>query len=116
MKKRLRKKLRKGEFQEMGFYIRFRLPEDLGEEDLDAFLDQFLTEAIDAQELDFGGGGRHEWQGFVVLNRRGSATEEHRKHVDGWLSSHPQVLEHRAQRPEGCLVRYPGLALSQAEG
>lgn len=95
MKKRLRKKLRKGEFQEMGFYIRFRLPEDLGEEDLDAFLNQFLTEAIDVQELDFGGGGRHEWEGFVVLNRRGSATEEHRNQVAAWLKAHPQVLEHQ---------------------
>jgi uncharacterized protein len=94
MRKRLRKKLYKGEFKEMGFYVRFRLPEDLGEEDLDVFLDRFLTEVIEAHELDFGGGGHHEWQGFIVTNRRGSATEEHRRQVDGWLGSHPQVLEH----------------------
>jgi uncharacterized protein len=95
LKKRLRKKLHKGEFQEMGFYVRFRLPEDLGEDDLDAFLDQFLNEAIEAHELDFGGGGHHEWQGFVALNKPGSATEEHRSQVAAWLKGHPRVLEHQ---------------------
>lgn len=94
MKKRLRKKLLKGEFRELGFYVRFRLPENLGEEETNAFLDQFLMEAIEAHDLEFGGGGGgHEWQGFVVLNWRGSVTEEHRNQVKTWLSSHPQVVE-----------------------
>jgi uncharacterized protein len=93
MKKRLRKKLYVGEFKEMGFYVRFRLAENLSEEDLNAFLDQFLNEVIEAHGLYFGGGGHREWQGFVGLNRRGSATEEHRNQVDSWLGSHPQVQD-----------------------
>ena len=95
MKKRLRKKLFKGEFREMGFYLRFRLSEEITEEQLDAFLDQFLGEAIEANGLEFGGGGgRNEWQGFVALNRRGSVTDEHRQQVGRWLAEHPRVLDH----------------------
>jgi uncharacterized protein len=94
MKKRLRKKLRVGEFKEMGFYVRFRLAENLSEEDLNAFLDQFLDEVIMPRDLYFGGGGHLEWQGFVGLILRGSATEEHRNQVATWLGGHPQVLEH----------------------
>jgi uncharacterized protein len=94
MRRRLRKKLFVGEFKEMGFYVRFRLAENLSEEDLSAFFDQFLTEVIEAQDLYFGGGGHRDWQGFVGLNRRGSVTEEHRNQVSTWLGNHPQVLEH----------------------
>jgi len=94
MRKRLRKKLYMGEFKEMGFHVRFRLAENLGEEDLNMFFDQFVTEIIEANDLYFGGGGNQEWQGFVGLNRRGSVTEEQRNQVSTWLGNHPQVVEH----------------------
>ncbi len=98
MKKRLRKKLRVGEFKELGFCVRFQLDESLTDGDLENFLDQFLAEAIESQGLDFGGSGHHEWQGFVTLNRRGSVTEEHKKLVDEWLGRHPSVKEHETGR------------------
>jgi uncharacterized protein len=42
-----------------------------------------------------GGGRRWEWEGFVTLERRGSATEEHRRLVQRWLGSQPQILEYQ---------------------
>ncbi len=95
MKKRLRKKLRMREFKELGFCVRFQLDESMSLTDVESFLDGFLTEVIEANGLDFGGGGNHEWQGFVTLDRRGSVTEEQRKLVDEWLERHPQVRHHQ---------------------
>ena len=77
----------------MGFEVQFRVLDDLDDADLDAFIDVFLEDAIEANRLAFGGGGRLAWVGFVTLERRGTATEEHRQLVRGWLEGQPQVLE-----------------------
>src|SRR5207244_12648965 len=80
MKKRLRKKLRKGEFAEYGFSIWFRFDTVLAEEESDLLMDRFLDELIEANRLQFGGGGDgKEWDGGVGLAGRGSAGEEHRQ-------------------------------------
>ncbi|MBI2934097.1 MAG: DUF469 family protein [Chloroflexi bacterium] len=89
MRKRLRKKLHKGEFREFGFDLRFRLSPGLSEESFEAFLDAFLAEAI-----SFGGGGREEIEGFVTLSGQGSATEEHRRVLMRWLEDRPEVVEY----------------------
>ncbi len=94
MRKRLRKKLHKGEFRELGFDLRFRLSPGLSEESFEAFLDTFLAEAIEAHGLSFGGGGKEEIEGFVTLSARGSATEEHRRILMRWLESRPEVVEY----------------------
>lgn len=93
MRKRLRKKLHKNEFQEMGFEVQFRMPSDLTESDFDDLIDLFIEEAIEANGLSFGGGGGDEWSGFVALDGRGSTTDEHREKVGQWLESRPQILE-----------------------
>ncbi len=95
MRKRLRKKLRRGEFQELGFEVRFRMSSDLREAAFDALIDAFLEQAIEAHGLMFGGGGKSEWEGFVTLERRGSATEEHRQLVQRWFESQPHILEYQ---------------------
>jgi uncharacterized protein YggL (DUF469 family) len=79
----------------MGFEIRFRLTSDLGEAAFDSLIDAFLEQAIEGHGLMFGGGGRWEWEGFVTLERRGSATEEHRRLVQRWLGSQPAILEYQ---------------------
>jgi uncharacterized protein len=94
VRKRLRKKLHQGEFQEMGFEVRFRISSDLDELAVDALIDTFLEKAIEANGLVFGGGGRAEWNGLVTLERRGSVTEAHRQLVERWLASQPQILEY----------------------
>jgi len=95
MRKRLRKKLHKGEFQEMGFEIRFRISKDVDEAAFNALIDAFIEQAIEENGLMFGGGGHRKWEGFVTLERRGSATEEHRQLVQQWLENQPQILEHQ---------------------
>lgn len=92
MKKRLRKKLRRGEFQELGFEICFRAAEDISEETFDNVVDAFISQAIEANGLICGGGGRKpEWEVFVTLDRRGSATEMHRQTVQRWLATYPEI-------------------------
>lgn len=92
MKKRLRKKLHVREFKEIGFQVRFSLAQDLDEQGVYGLIDEFLN-AIQTKGLSFGGGGFHEWEGFVMLQERGCATEEHRTLVQDWLNDQPRVLE-----------------------
>jgi len=93
MRKRLRKKKHVGEFQELGFELSFDIPGDLSGDDRNALLDDFITDAIEANDLQFGGGGSGAtWSGFAVLDRqRGSTTEDQRQAVLKWLEDHPNV-------------------------
>jgi len=93
VRKRLRKKRHQGEFQEMGFEVQFRVAADLSEAAFDALIDAFLEQAIEAQGLLFGGGGRRKWRGFVTLERRGSATDDHRQFLQRWFESQPHIVE-----------------------
>jgi uncharacterized protein YggL (DUF469 family) len=94
MRKRLRKKRHLGEFQELGFEVTFRLREGATIEDLDPILDAFLEEAMEANGLVAGGGGRPDDQDFFVcLGGRGSATDDHRRRVVTWLGSRAEILD-----------------------
>lgn len=91
MRKRIRKKRRVGEFQELGFEVQFRLKDVVSEPVVDTFWDGFIREAIEGHGLMCGGGcGRH-WDVFVARGGRGSATEDHRAAIKRWLDSHPDV-------------------------
>ena len=85
--RRLRKRLRVGEFQQLGFDVSFELRGGLEEDQLTRFWDAFILEAIERNGLAFGGGTN----GFVCAWGRGSATESHREVVRSWLSSRPEV-------------------------
>lgn len=91
MKKRLRKKLRLGEFRQFGFEVAFSLPEDLGDEGVDAFCEAFIGEAIETPGLMCGGGCGRVWDVFVVRSGRASTAEEDRRNVRAWLERHPLV-------------------------
>jgi len=94
-RKRLRKRLCVGEFQEFGFRLRFQCPEELGEERCDQLLGDFVLNAIRANGLMFAGAAtRNRWEGFVVVDaRRGSVTEAQRKRVTEWFEGRPEVKE-----------------------
>lgn len=95
MNKRLRKKKRVGEFREFGFPVRFSFSSQLSTEERNSLLDDWIHCAIEANGLEFGGGGTSNiWEGFVACDRRGSATEQHRQLVEEWLSKEPRVLQH----------------------
>ncbi|MBV6287304.1 YggL family protein [Pseudomonas aegrilactucae] len=88
--RRLRKKLCVDEFQEEGFELNLSFKEDLSDEAVDAFLDAFLTEAMDANGLDYVGGDDF---GLVCKASRGSVTEEQRATVQAWLNARPELTK-----------------------
>ncbi|PJJ97069.1 hypothetical protein CO611_06900 [Lysobacteraceae bacterium NML03-0222] len=89
--RRLRKKLRLGEFQELGFSCPVTLVETLSEEANDAFLDRFLAEAIEANNLAFGGGWDYNY--IVRWEYRESVSEELRQKVIDWLCAQPEIKD-----------------------
>ncbi|MBI2876649.1 MAG: DUF469 family protein [Candidatus Tectomicrobia bacterium] len=92
MRKRLRKKLRLGEFQELMFALRLRLA-PMGLKELDAFLETFLTECMEANGLGFNGSWGEEAEGFVMHLGRGPLTEENRDQVVTWFRGRGEVVE-----------------------
>jgi uncharacterized protein YggL (DUF469 family) len=92
VRKRLRKKLHVGEFQELGFEVRFQVADNLSYDAFDTVVDAFINQAIEAQGLLCGGGGKNpEWNVFVTRKGRGSVTEEHRQAIERWLAACPEV-------------------------
>lgn len=81
--RRLRKKLRLDEFQQLGFEISITMKPNLEVDDIDRFLDEFILDAIEKNELAFGGGtavaslrlGSAAWRPKLIapLSRIGSA-------------------------------------------
>ena len=94
--KRLRKKLYVEEFKVLGFEIDMKFVDSSSDEALDKFFDDFLQQAIEGNDLVFGGGGTKEgFSGFVVpAGRYESATEEHRKLVSEWLGRNELLESH----------------------
>jgi hypothetical protein len=96
MRKRLRKKLRRGEFRELGFALGFRIRADAHLDAVDRFMDSFLTDGVEARGLAFLGGGREEWTGFVMAGGRGSVSEGQRAELLTWLRARRDVEAVRA--------------------
>lgn len=90
--RRLRKKLHLGEFQQLGFEVSITLKPDLGIDALDRLLDDFILDAIERNDLAYGGGTDG---GFISTWNRGSASETHRTMVENWLSRRPEVVSVR---------------------
>ncbi len=85
---RLRKKLRLGEFQQLGFETLLRFRPELTDAEQAAFFDAFLAEAIEASGLTFGG-----WEAGFVAPVQGSASEAQREAVRAWLAARPELAE-----------------------
>lgn len=79
--RRLRKKLRIGEFQTLGFDYELIWQAPPSIELQDRFIDQLLEQVIEPRALSLGGGLTC---GFVAA-RRGSVTEADREAFDGWI-------------------------------
>ena len=87
--RRLRKKLHLDEFQQLGFEVSITLKPNLEIDELDRFLDEFILDAIEKNELAFGGG---TGCGFITTWKRGSVCEAHRTIVENWLSQRQEVV------------------------
>jgi uncharacterized protein YggL (DUF469 family) len=93
VKKRLRKKLRLGEFREVCFEVTFEFDATLDSSAMDRVMDEFI-EMIEANQLQFGGGGSYRsriWEGVVGGPSRGSVTAEQRASALAWLKAHPGI-------------------------
>ncbi len=88
MKKRVRKKLHLKEFAEYGFLVSFRFRDGVADREVDRFVDDFI-DLLETNQLQFGGGGDREWEGFICLAGRGSATDQHRELVADWFKTRP---------------------------
>jgi uncharacterized protein YggL (DUF469 family) len=98
LNRRQRKKLRVGEFQELGFWVELKFKSPLDEAALDAFCDAVYP-ALAVQGLQIGGLGGWlplaETDGFVGTLGRGSVTEAQRDAAAAWLKAYPAVAEVR---------------------
>ncbi len=88
--RRLRKKLCVDEFQELGFELNLDFKQELDDQAIDAFLDAFLKEAMEANGLGYVGGDDF---GLVCLSKRGSVSEEQRAAVEAWLKGRSELTE-----------------------
>jgi uncharacterized protein YggL (DUF469 family) len=95
MRRRLRKKKRVGEFQQLGFELRAALRDGLSDADFDAFLDRWI-DAVEARQLAFGGGGGRngKFEGFVTHVGSGSATDDDRAALAAFLDSEEAIVQH----------------------
>ena len=84
--RRLRKKLRVDEYQELGFDIAFKLADDSDGVAIDTFINKFFNEAIEPHGLGFGGEGDTLWHGLICTQKLGKCTEENRASVEKWLT------------------------------
>ncbi|HEY0847228.1 MAG TPA: 50S ribosome-binding protein YggL [Noviherbaspirillum sp.] len=90
---RQRKKLRLGEFQELGFEVTAKSAKTLSPAERATFIDELIV-AVDGMGLLFGGGLNDELAGFVVVDAlRGSVTEEQRETFRKWLESRPELTD-----------------------
>lgn len=95
MKKRLRRKLRLGEFREECFELTFEVDSSISGDQVESLTDDFIT-MIKARNLQYGGGGKHTWTGIVQGPYRGSTTNADRDSVLKWLQDHPQIISAHA--------------------
>mgnify|MGYP000296635990 CR=1 FL=1 len=89
MKKRLRKKLHKGEFRELGFELDYDYTGDLEGEPFDQFWGDWIR-MIESLGLECGGGGAGH-QNYFIIKYRGSVSVEQRQAVIDWLGKHPDI-------------------------
>lgn len=89
--RRLRKKLRVDEFQELGFDVAWRLADDTTDEQVDDFLSRFFAEVIEPNGLGYGGEGDTLWHGLICTQKLGKCTDEHRAAVENWLKDNGVV-------------------------
>ncbi|MBY5921795.1 YggL family protein [Ferrimonas balearica] len=86
---RLRKKLRTGEFQELGFDVAWVFNPEVSEEQIDAIVDQFINDVIEPNKLGFSGEGHKAWEGLVCTQQLGKCTDEHREAVQTFFAKQP---------------------------
>ena len=99
-KQRLRKKLRTGEFQELGLSINIGFNKETTT--FDSALDKWI-EFVESKGWAFGGGGNEhpkEFSGFIYQPGRGTLLEQDRAAIQEWLKKQPWVTEAVVHEPQ----------------
>jgi uncharacterized protein YggL (DUF469 family) len=87
--RRLRKKLRVGEFRELGFELSFEFVQPLHGDAESLFWEDFNAQAMAANGLQFGG---YADGGIVEPAGRASVGGSQRAAVEAWLRARPEVV------------------------
>lgn len=92
LKRRLRKKLHLGEFQEFEFEVSVDFKKGIGEIQFDKFWHEFVGE-IEKHGLVCGGGGDYNsWQVVVTSGRKfASPTSSDKERIKIWLEKYSEV-------------------------
>jgi uncharacterized protein YggL (DUF469 family) len=90
MNRRLRKKLRRGEFTQYGFGLDLEYVQGLSQADYELALDQ-LIEVIEYLGLNVGGGGSRLGFGGFVTRYKGTCTDDDLSRVKSLLGVLPHV-------------------------
>jgi uncharacterized protein YggL (DUF469 family) len=88
--RRLRKKMRVGEFQELGFEYELKVKQALSAEQEEALMDRFVRELLVPRNLAAAGWVR---DGFVTAYGRGCGPKDDRQATQAWLAAQPEVAE-----------------------
>ena len=83
--RRLRKKLRIEEFQELGFEVSWNFPASSSEEAIDSLIDRLISEVIEPRQLAFAGNGHLAWEGLICTQKIGQCSEEEIQACCEWL-------------------------------
>ena len=94
LKRRLRKKLHVGEFQEFGFEVLIKFKSNLDEAGFDKFVDEFIDKVEENKLLFGGGGGADAWSGFITtLANYQSPSIVQKEKIKDWLENHQGISE-----------------------
>ncbi len=66
---------------------------------MDQFWDEFIEQAIESQEVVFGGGGDTSISGVVGSGANDHITQEHRTCIFDWLRKRQEVSSYSAEVP-----------------
>ena len=105
MKKRLRKKLHRGEFRELGFSFDAKFKADTEMQVVEAWL-QELASLLNAHSLEMGGGWNSNVCGGFITRERGSVTPVEQDIVRKWFEEHGQNLESITVGELNFIVKY----------
>lgn len=88
--KRLRKKLKMGEFVEKSFGIAIDLADGLAPQQVETFWNEWIGDAIEANGLLYGG-----LNSGVATAEQGHSSELQRQQVADWLKGRPEVTRYK---------------------
>ncbi len=90
MNRRQRRKHRTGEFQELGFDLKFSTPAAWTDAQQLAFWNAMIDE-VEKRGLSVGGSSGETWDVFVTAASHASVTPDERQAISDWLTSREGV-------------------------